>query len=98
MAKLIVGDTLAILRVTVKDAGTVVNLTGATVLMNYRINGGTLVTTTNWTISNPTTGVCDYQFTSGELTAGQLVGELQITISGKVGKTSKLYIDIEAAV
>lgn len=99
MAKLIAGDGLSIIRITVKDNGTPVDLTGAAIVMNYRIGGGSLLTTGGWTINSPATaGVTQFQFANGTLTAGQLVGELQITMAGKIGKTSKIYIDIEAAV
>ena len=77
-------DTGSTLKVTCKDrqAGTVVNLTGATVKLKYTIDGGALATKT-MTIQVPgTDGIATYQFLAVELVKGLMVAEVEVTDSG----------------
>jgi len=98
--KAIAGDTKTKLRITCKDAdtGAVIDLTGATANLLWRIDGGTLVTKTGITVvAPPTSGIVEYQFTTGELIAGYMEAEVELTdVSAKKNTSFKFNIDIEA--
>lgn len=65
--------------------GNIIDLTGATVNLLYRIEGGSLVTRLMTVNSPATAGIVQYQFITGELTEGEMIGEIQITdVSGFV--------------
>lgn len=68
--------------VTCKDkAGTVIDLTGASAKLIYRMDGGAKITKT-MTVNSPTTdGKVQYQFLTGELVVGVMAGEVEITDS-----------------
>lgn len=69
--------------VTCKDkAGVVIDLTGTTVKLLYRIEGGALQTRTMTILSPATEGKVEYQFISTDLTEGVMVGAVEITDSG----------------
>lgn len=69
--------------VTCKDkAGTVIDLTGGSAKLLYRMDGGSLQTKTMTVNSPATSGNVQYQFLSGELIAGEMVGEIEVTDSG----------------
>lgn len=59
------------------------DLAGATVTLKYRVDGGTLATKT-MTVTDPTNGVATYTFGTGDLTAGIMVAEVEVTSAGKV--------------
>ena len=75
-------DTGSVLLVTCKTkAGGIIDLTGASVALKYRIDGGTLQTKT-MTINPPATaGIVQYQFLAGELIAGEMIEAVEITNS-----------------
>lgn len=77
----VAGDTGSKLVVTCKDKGTgdLIDLTGATVRLKYRIAGGSLATKTMSIQSPSTSGKAEYLFLAGELTDGEMVGEVEIT-------------------
>jgi hypothetical protein len=90
---LVAGDTASVLTVTCTDKGpaTVIDLTGATVQLRFRLNGGAR-TDVSMTIPAPATdGIATYQFGAGELSVGQFAGEVVITDA--VG-TIKKILDI----
>lgn len=63
----------------------VLDLTGATVKVKYRISGGALQTKSMSILSPATNGKAEYLFLAGELTSGYMQGEIEITdASGKV--------------
>jgi hypothetical protein len=72
----VAGDTATKLRRTIKNGqdGSVVDLSGATVKIKWRIDGGTLVTK-DMTILDAAKGRVEYQFGAGELTADATKGE-----------------------
>lgn len=82
---LVAGDTNTALTVTCKraDTGAAINLAGATVSLKWRVDGGTLVTKT-MTVTDEANGVASYTFGAGELTAGLMVAEVEVTLAGKV--------------
>lgn len=79
----VAGDTGSKLEVTCKNDAdnTAINLTGATVKLKWKDAGGTLQTKT-MTITSAATGVAEYQFLAGELFAGLMNFEVEITDSG----------------
>ena len=76
-------DTGSILRLTCKNNTdeSVIDVTGATVVLRYKIDGGTLQTKA-MTLQDATNGIVQVQFGAGELTPGELTGAAQITDSG----------------
>jgi hypothetical protein len=78
------GDTGSKLKVTVKDAasGAAVNLTGMTVRLKWYDPDGALVTKTMTNDPNPALGVSEYQFDAGELYAGTMKFEVEVTDAG----------------
>lgn len=79
-AEFVAGDTGSKLVATCKDKGTgdLIDLTGQTVRLKYRIAGGALQTKT-MTVSSPSTaGKAEYLFLANELAAGEMVGEVEI--------------------
>ncbi|MDT7040849.1 BppU family phage baseplate upper protein [Candidatus Nitronereus thalassa] len=86
-AELISLDTGSVLVVTCKNNqdGQVLSLTGATVRLRYKIDGGAAQTVV-MTITDAANGLVQYQFGDNELAVGLvLVGETEITDgTGKV--------------
>ena len=79
---LFVGDTGRALQVTLQDAGTAIDITGATVQLLYRIDGGT-ITTKTMTITDAASGIAQYTFLAPDLTAeGTLQYQVKLTDSG----------------
>lgn len=83
--QLVEKDTLTTLQVTCKraDTGAVIDLTGITPTLKYKIGGGTLVSRT-MTVTTATMGLCTYQFVTNELTPGIMVAEVELLSGGKV--------------
>lgn len=83
ITQLVSGDTGSKFIYTLLDGGTgaVIDVTGATVRLKYRIAGGSLNTKV-MTIESATGGVVSYTFGSGDLTSGDFEGEIEITDSG----------------
>jgi energy-coupling factor transporter ATP-binding protein EcfA2 len=84
--KLVHGDTRPALVCTITDANTgdVVNLTGASALLKFRVYGSsTLTATLTGTVTDATNGVVEFywasQPTSLSGAAGQYEGEIEIT-------------------
>ena len=77
-------DTGSILEVTCKDdsTGAVIDLTGSTVTLRFKIAGGLLLTKTMALDAEPTTGKATYKFLAGELDPGKFLGDVTITDSG----------------
>ncbi len=92
----VAGDTGSVYRVTCKNNqdGTVIDLTGASLKLNFKIDGGTLKTPA-MTITNlpGTDGVAEYQFVSGDLVAGRMQAAAEITDS-----TAKVITELEPLV
>ena len=83
-AQLVAGDTGTILKVTCKDSETGAVLPGlasAVVVLKYRINSGGVISKPMQVV-NAVTGLVQYQFAAGELTAGHLKAEVEVTDSG----------------
>ncbi len=77
-------DTGSTLRVTCKDSDTeaVIDLTGATLTLRYKIGSAAKVEKT-MTLEVPNTaGIATYKFLAAELSNGDLVGEVTINDSG----------------
>lgn len=79
----VAGDTGSKLKVTCKNDAdnTAINLTGATLKLKWKNSGGVLVSQT-MTITSAATGVAEYQFLTGELFAGTMDFEVEITDAG----------------
>lgn len=85
--ELVASDTGSKLVVTCKDNDTkaVIDLTGATVKLKYSISGGALQTKTMTVQTPATNGKAEYQFLAGELSAGAMQAEVEITdATGKI--------------
>lgn len=98
--ELVAGDTASKLVVTCKDNATqsVIDLTGATVRLRYRIDGGALQVKTMTVQTPAANGKADYQWAGGELTAGTLLAEVEITdAAGKVMTSLEpIYLPVRA--
>lgn len=86
--EVVAGDTGTILKVVIKNDQdkVVVNLTGCTVRLKYRIDGGSLVTKT-MTVTDAAKGEAQYKFVASELTAAAagkstLRGEVEVMDGG----------------
>lgn len=96
----VAGDTASVLRVACKDDygdGTTlqpVDLTGAVIKLKYRIAGGALQTKTMSLVGAATDGVVEYKFGTGELTAGDMIAEVEITFASGDIVTSVLQLNL----
>jgi stress response protein SCP2 len=83
-----VGDEVTV-QATVKNGSSAVDLTGATVLLRFSLNGdaGTEV---SMTVTDAAAGECQYQFTSAQIDEeGHLLMEVEVTDSGGTTVTSE---------
>lgn len=81
------GDTGSKFKPTCKNNsdGAIINLTGATIKLRYRISKGTLQEKTMTITNSPgTDGVVEYLFLTGELTPGAMEAHVEITKAGKL--------------
>lgn len=76
----VAGDTGSKLVMTCKDKGTgdLIDLTGLTVRLKYKIAGGELQTKAMSVQSPATAGKAEYLFLGNELVDGEMVGEVEI--------------------
>lgn len=90
----VTGDTGSKLVVTCTDdvLGTAINLTGATVKLHWITNAGVLANKT-MTVTSAATGVCEYQFLTGEIQSPVMAFEVEITDS-----TSKVITSLDTIV
>jgi len=88
-------DTGSVLEITATDdvTGVVINLTGSTVKLRYKIKTALAVEKTMTIDAVPTTGKATYQFLAGELSPGPFRGEVEITGAG--GDVTTSLTDIE---
>jgi len=79
-------DTGSTLEVTCKNdsTGNVIDLTGATLQLRYKIAGGALQTRSMTLDGDPTTGKATYTFLATELTPGTFIGDVTITDVGSL--------------
>lgn len=84
MYQFVSGDTGSTLKVTCKNDSdsTIIDLTGATVKLRWKDSSSTLQTRTMSIVSPATGGIAEYQFLAGELFAGLMNFEIEITDSG----------------
>lgn len=85
--KLVQGDTLPVITVTITDefTGAAIDVTGATVVVKFRAaNTTTVLTTLACTLVTPASGIVSFSFPSPALdvAAGLYEGEVQVTFSG----------------
>lgn len=75
-------DTATTLQATCTNVdGTVIDLTNASVAIEWTVNGGSLVSKT-MTVTSPTTGVAAYTFATGDLASpGLLLYRVVITFA-----------------
>lgn len=80
----VAGDTGSKLRVTCKNDAdsSVIDLTGATVKLKWKDSSGTLQTRTMTLLTPATNGQAEYLFLPGELFAGTMDFEVEITDAG----------------
>lgn len=83
MVDFVTGDTGTILESTCtdNDTGAVIPLTGATVVLRWEDDTGSIVTKP-MTITDAANGVVQYQFLAGELIAPRMNFEIEITDAG----------------
>ncbi len=79
----VAGDTNSVVRVTIvnKQTRTVIDLTGATVRFIYSIDSGSTQSRVMTILSPATAGICQYQFAVGDLVAGTMTANIEITFS-----------------
>lgn len=84
MYQFVSGDTGSTLKVTCKNDSdnAVIDLTGATIKLKWKDSSSTLQTRTMTIVSPATSGIAEYQFLAGELFAGLMNFEIEITDSG----------------
>jgi hypothetical protein len=93
---LVAGDTGSVLRVTLKDNETgapVPGLASSTVRMKYRARNGPL-TTRQMNIQDAPNAIVTYQFVAGELIAGPLTCEFEVTDASGQTVTSLQEFDL----
>ena len=92
----VANDTGSALVITAKKQSdrTVIVLTGSTVRLRYSISGATTQVKT-MTITDAVNGVAQYQFLTGELIAGTMKGEIEITDSTSKITTSVVPFVVE---
>lgn len=85
----VTGDTGSKIVITCTDSvlGTAINLAGATVKLHWITNAGVLANKT-MTVTSAATGVCEYQFLTGEIEAPTMTFEVEITDSASKVITS----------
>ena len=95
MVDLVTGDTGSILRATCKDneAGTVIDLNGATVKLRWESAIGTIILKT-MTIESAANGIVTYQFLTGEIFAPKMKFEIEITDASTKIITSLSLIEL----
>ncbi len=79
----VAGDTNSVVRVTVvnKQTRAVIDLTNATVLFIYTIDTGSTQSRTMTVLSPATAGVVEYQFVTGDLVAGAMIANIEVTFA-----------------
>lgn len=77
--KVVAGDNVT-LKVTCKRLSdkSIIDLTGATVRLKFKVNDGSLVTQV-MTVPTPANGQAQYKFATNELTVGEVDAEVEIT-------------------
>ncbi len=77
----VAGDTNSVVRVTIvnKQTRAVIDLTSATVLFIYTIDTGSTQSRTMTVLAPATAGVCEYQFVTGDLVAGTMIANIEVT-------------------
>lgn len=95
------GDTGSVLRVTCvnDDDESAIDLTGATVELQWNRRSDGALQTKSMTLVTPASGICSYQFATGELEAPAMSFEVKITdASSKVIRsTATIDVDVRAA-
>jgi len=95
-------DTGSTLEITAKDdaTGVVIDLTGSTVQLRYRIQGGSLQTKAMTLDGDPTTGKATYKFLDAELDIGDFIGDVTITDSSAetISSLENIVLEIKARV
>jgi len=89
------GDTGSVLRVTMRDKYTkaLLPLSGLyTANILFKMEGGALVSRAMTILSGANDGKAEYQFTTGELTAGTMEAQIEITETASGKKISGLGI------
>lgn len=100
--ELVAGDGGSKLHVTIRDSVTdeLVDLTGKTVKARYALNGGATVEKTMTALNQTTNkGEAEYQFATGDLTAGgELKGEvrLQAGLSDQLTTVDSFHLAVKA--
>lgn len=91
-ASFVADDSASKLSITCKDndTGVVVDLSGSTVRLRWK-NAVGMVITKNMTVTSPKSGIAEYQFAEGDLTAGMMDFEVEIEDStGNIMKSLDL--------
>lgn len=98
---LVAGDGGSLIHVTVLDSETDerIDLTGKTIQLRYAINGGETVQKTMTALDQTAhKGEATYLFTSGDLTAGAMIGEVRLQ-AGQVDQLTtvdRFYLGVRA--
>jgi hypothetical protein len=81
----VAGDTAAKLRVQCynKD-GSIFTLAGRTIRLKFRIGNGALLNVAMTILSPASAGQAEWQFTTGQLVAGTMRAEVEVTIGSTV--------------
>ncbi len=76
-------DTNSVVRVTIvnKQTRAVIDLTNSTVLFIFSIDGGPTKSATMTVLAPATAGVAEYQFITGDLVAGTMNANIEVTFA-----------------
>lgn len=79
----VAGDTNSVVRVTIvnKQTRDVIDLTGSTVRFIFSIDSGPTKSVVMTILSPATAGVCEYQFVTGDLVAGTMTANIEVTFA-----------------
>ncbi len=79
----VAGDTNSVVRVTIvnKQTRAAIDLTNATVLFIFSIDGGATKSATMTVLPPATAGVAQYQFVTGDLVAGVMIANIEVTFA-----------------
>lgn len=93
-----VGDTLPNLRILVRDAGAIVNLTNVEVMVRWQKPDGTTIPERAAAKTEPLQGEAEYQWQSGDLSVSgvyQAIVQLETTSGGRYSLTDPPLVQIE---
>jgi BppU N-terminal domain len=98
--QLYVGDTLSKVRLRFRDDGNPIDLTGASIVLEFRIGEGAKKSTLPITVvGDPKEGLAEYQWSVGDVdVAGRMVVLPVINSAGRNGPTKEFEILVKSGI